>query len=801
MDTLASTEQATEQARTPPGGGLSEADAAARLAAQGPPSKPPSSRSYRSIVRANVAHRLQRDPGRASAAITLLFGDARDALFVGVIVANTTIGIAQEVRAKRALDRLALLVAPRATVVRDGHTREAAVEEIVPGDLLRLRAGDQVVADGDVVAANELHLDESVLTGESDPVAREPGQEIRSGAFVTEGSGSYVVSAVGEQSFAARILGEARSFRHPRSPLERAVNRLLYALVIAMVLLGAVLGYSLYHRHVGRHEAVATSVAGVVSLVPEGLMVLVSLTYAVAAVKMARRGVLAQQLNAIESLASVQVICMDKTGTLTEAALRVAGLEPAAGCSEAEMQEVLGLLAASASSRNGTMEAIAQAFPAEPEPAVGEVPFDSRRRWSAVQLQGGTYLLGAPERFALGALAERARELAGAGRRVLALARSDAPLAGEHGETPPGRPRLLGLVSIAERLRPNVTETIAFLLEQRVEIKVLSGDSPDTVAAIARDCGIPVEGVSEGSEIPEDPEQLLGFAVQASVVGRISPEGKRAIVAALSDAGLYVAMLGDGVNDVPALKAARLAIAQGNGAQMARSIADLVLVRGDFEVIPRLVHEGRQALRNLQRVAKLYVTKSAFAAFLILTIGVSSEAYPLLPRHLSLVASLAIGIPTFFLALAPSSGEWRPQGFGTAVARFAVPAGVIVGTGTVSGYLFALHDLDYPVMEARTVAATVLLALGLYLVIALEAAGSLRRSTLVGAMCAVLAGVYALVLALPATRHFFQLSAPTAGMIATALVASLLSVTALALAGYLPSASGASRAAGEAGEH
>jgi cation-transporting P-type ATPase E len=252
------------------------------------------------------------------------------------------------------------------------------------------------------------------------------------------------------------------------------------------------------------------------------------------------------------------------------------------------------------------------------------------------------------------------------------------------------------LVVIAERLRPNVSQTIAFLHEQGVEVKVLSGDAPQTVAAIARDVGIPVRTLRSGSEIPEDPVELRAFALDASVVGRISPEGKRAIVGALHDAGCYVAMLGDGVNDVPALKAARLAIAQGSGAQMARSVADLVLVSGDFDAIPALMAEGRQALRNLSRVAKLYVTKSAFAAFLILTIGTTSEAYPLLPRHLSLAATLTIGIPTFFLALASSSGSWQPERFVRGVAHFAVPAGVIVGTGTVAGYLFALLTSTAP---------------------------------------------------------------------------------------------------------
>ncbi len=810
--------------------GLSEAEAAAALAARGPGAKPASSRSYRSIVRANVLTVFNLILATFGA-ITLIFGDWRDALFLGVIVANTTIGIAQEVRAKRALDRLALLVAPQATVLRDGAAREVSVAEVVPGDLVRLAAGDQVIADGQLVAAHDLRLDESLLTGESDAVARAVGEKISSGVFAVEGAGSYVVSAVGADSFAARIAGEARSFRHPRSPLERAINRLLYALVGLVIVLGALLGYSLYHRHVGRHEAVATSVAGVVSLIPEGLMVLVSLTYAVAAIRMARRGVLAQQLNAIESLASVQVICVDKTGTLTDAALRVTelvpagnevGAEDAAGSERdpgeaggeaggeaprptgdsaererdaarridlAAMEAVLGRLAASTASPNATTRAIAERFPGEPEEPLGEVAFSSRRRWSAVVLGEAAYLLGAPERFSLGSLQDRVRELQQAGRRVLALAVSNAPLPDDPGDgPPPPSARVLGLVVIAERLRPNVSRTIAFLHEQGVEVKVLSGDAPQTVAAIARDTGIPVRALSEGGAIPEDPEELRDFALRTSVIGRVSPEGKRAIVSALSDAGRYVAMLGDGVNDVPALKAARLAIAQGSGAQMARSVADLVLLSGDFDTIPALMAQGRQALRNLARVTKLYVTKSVFAAFLILTIGTSSEAYPLLPRHFSLAAALTIGIPTFFLALAASSGSWQPEHFVRGVARFAVPAGVIVGTGTVTGYLFALHDLDLSVMQARTVATTVLVAAGLYLVIALEAAGSRKRSTLVSGMCAVLAGMYVAAFLIPAVRRFFELSLPTLGMILTAALASLLAIGALALAGYTPTA-------------
>jgi magnesium-transporting ATPase (P-type) len=763
--------------------GLSEAEAARRLAGTRRPHPRRSSRSYASIVRANVLTVFNLILA-AFGGVTLLFGDARDALFVGIIVANSAIGITQEVRAKRALDRLSLLVAPHATVSRDGATRPIPLEQLVVDDVVVLAPGDQLVADGTVLSAADLRLDESILTGESEPASHRPEDVVHSGAFVVEGTAAYRVTAVGEQSFAARITGQARSFRHPRSPLERAVNRLLYALVTLVVGLGAVLGYSLYHRHVSGHTAVATSTAGVVTMIPEGLMVLVSLTYAAAAVRMSRRGVLAQQLNAIESLASVDTICIDKTGTLTEAKLRVVELIPAAGHTADRVQAALGTLAASASTKNLTLQAIANAYPAEAQVPLAEVPFSSPRRWSAVQFGDGSFYLGAPGRIPAGPLASIAEERQEQGRRVLALARGDAPLPVDPGDRPPGRLEPCGLVVLAEQLRPNVTDTIAFLRDQGVEIKVLSGDSPKTVAAIARDVGIAVVGVSEGEAIPHDAEARAKFAADATVVGRISPEGKQAIVQALRDQDRYVAMVGDGINDVPALKSSRLAIAQGSGTQMARSVADLVLINGDFASVPPLVAEGRRALRNLQRVSKLYVTKSAFAAFLILTIGLGSDAYPLLPRHLSIAATLTIGIPTFFLALAPSTGPWRPDGFVHTVARFAVPAGVVTGTGVVAGYLFALHDLHLSIGDSRTVALTTLVACGLYLVMVLEAGGSRRRSTLVAGMCAVMAGLYVAALLPAPARAFFELTLPDVGMLATALLASAVSIAALAVSGF-----------------
>jgi magnesium-transporting ATPase (P-type) len=377
--------------------GLSEAEAARRLAERGRPLRSRSGRSYTSIVRANVFTVFNLILA-AFGALTLSFGDWRDALFLGVIVANATIGTTQEVRAKRALDRLSLLVAPMGRVRRDGIEREVPLGELVVGDLVLLGPGDQVVADGRLVAATDLRLDESILTGESRPTAHASGDPIRSGAFVVEGVGSFEVTAVGAESFASRLTGEARSFRHPRSPLERAVNRLLYGLVALMLGLGAVLGYSLYHRHVQEHAAVVTATAGIVTLVPEGLMVLVSLTYAAAAVRMSRRRVLTQQLNAIESLASVDTLCIDKTGTLTESTLRVVELLPVSGVEEEELRAALGRAAASASTRNSTLQAVADALAAEPvpssrrfrsPPAVAGAPSASRTSSSISARPGG----------------------------------------------------------------------------------------------------------------------------------------------------------------------------------------------------------------------------------------------------------------------------------------------------------------------------------------------------------------------------------------------------------------------------
>jgi P-type E1-E2 ATPase len=691
-----------------PGTGLSESEAARRLAERGPVEPPATSRSTASIVRANV-FTLFNAILLVLGVLTLAVGHPEDALFLGIVIANSTIGIVQELRAKRALDQLAALVAPHATVIRDGAARTVDVEEVVVGDLVRVEAGNQVVADGLLTSSDALALDESILSGESRPVPRAAGDEVRSGSFAVEGAGTYEVTAVGQDSYAQRIAGEAREFRHPRSPLELELNRLLLVTVGVMVPLGTILVYSLWQRDTPLDEAVTTSVAGIVTLVPEGLILLASVTFAAAALQLARRGALAQQLNAIESLASVDVICLDKTGTLTEAKLRVLDVEPA------EIEEPLARFAASSPSRNATLQAIAEAFPGEPEEVLEYEPFSSSKRFSALRLRDGRYVLGAPELFGL--------ESDGRGRRVLGFGRDEF--------------RPLGRVVLAEQLRPEARKTVEFLLGEGVELQILSGDDQATVEAIAGDAGV-------------EPE---------SVHGRVSPDDKKRFIERLRHSGRYVAMVGDGVNDVPALKSARLAIAQGTGSEMTRSVADVVLVSGDFGAVPAMMAEGRKILRNIQRVTKLFVTKSVFAAFLILLVGVTATPYPLLPRHLTLAAMLTVGIPSFFLALAPSEGPWQTKGFLRDVARFAVPAGTAAGLGVLAAYHFALDVVDAPLIDSRTVAVSVLVLVGLYFVLALEASERHRGRAVLG-LCVAMLVVYALVLAGGWTRDFFDLAVP-----------------------------------------
>ena len=757
--------------------GLSRAEAAQRLARLGPREQT-TSRSVASIVAGNV-FTLFNAIIAGFFVLILSLGLFADALFGVIAIINSAIGIRQELKAKETLDRLALLVAPKAKVIRDGRPAELHADEVVPGDIVRVEPGDQLVADGVVVQARGLTLDESMLTGEADGVRKREGDRVLSGAFCISGSGYYEVDAVREQSYAEKIAGEARGFRHPPSPLQLEVNRILSATTILMVPLAVLLLLALALRSVAFEEAAQTSTAGLITLIPEGLVLLMSVTLAIAAVRLARMNTLVQQMAATESLAAVDTVCIDKTGTLTDGTLELVALEVADSAEPAVAERALAGFAASAGERNRTLQTIADRYPGAPERVVAEVPFSSDWKWSGVTLDGRgapppSYVLGAPDVLEQAGALELPPELrrtlevhTGAGRRVVVFGEAPGTLPADPSNQPPPRLEARALVVLEEKLRSDAAETIEFMREQQVDLKLISGDARQTVTAVARAVGVPQDAaVIEGPALPDTRGELADAAEANTIFCRIRPEQKKSLVAALSERGRFTAMIGDGVNDAPALKQASLAVAMGSGAQITKGIADIVLLRDQFSMLPRAVAEGRRIARNIHRLARLYTTKTIYAAFLILTAAIFGFTFPFLPRQLTIAAALTIGIPSFVLALAPSEGPLYRGRLLRALAAFSVPAGLAIGAGSL--VCFFLVDLVFggTVEEGRTAATTTLIILGLGFILLLERGPGREHIAIQSYMLAMVAGLgalFALVLAATPVREFFDLVILSAG--------------------------------------
>jgi magnesium-transporting ATPase (P-type) len=757
--------------------GLSRAEAAQRLARLGPREQT-TSRSVASIVAGNVLT-LFNAIIASFFVLILSLGLFADALFGVIAIINSAIGIRQELKAKETLDRLALLVAPKARVVRDGQPAELHADEVVPGDIVRVEPGDQLVADGVVVQARGLILDESMLTGEADGVRKREGDRVLSGAFCISGSGYYEVDAVREQSYADKIAGEARGFRHPPSPLQLEVNRILSATTILMIPLAVLLLVALALRSVSFEEAAQTSTAGLITLIPEGLVLLMSVTLAIAAMRLARMNTLVQQMAATESLAAVDTVCIDKTGTLTDGTLELVALEVADSAEPAVAERALAGFAASAGERNRTLQTIADRYPGAPERVVAEVPFSSDWKWSGVTLDGRgapprSYVLGAPDVLEQAGALELPPELrrtlevhTGAGRRVVVFGEAPGTLPADPSNQPPPRLEARALVVLEEKLRFDAAETIEFMREQQVDLKLISGDARQTVTAVARAVGVPTDAaVIEGPELPDTRGELAEAAEAHTIFCRIRPEQKKSLLAVLSDRGRFTAMIGDGVNDVPALKQASLAVAMGSGAQITKGIADIVLLRDQFSMLPRAVAEGRRIARNIHRLARLYTTKTIYAAFLILTAAIFGFTFPFLPRQLTIAAALTIGIPSFVLALAPSEGPLYRGRLLRALAAFSVPAGLAIGAGSL--VCFFLVDLVFggTVEEGRTAATTTLIILGLGFILLLERGPGREHIAIQSYMLAMVAGLgalFALVLAATPVREFFDLVILSAG--------------------------------------
>jgi cation-transporting ATPase E len=777
-DTLST--PATPRAVTPDGG-LTRAQVEERVArGQVNDAGARTSRTLGEIVRANVFTRFNAILGTMLVVI-LVVGPIQDATFGVVLVANALIGIVQEVRAKRTLDRLAVLSAPRARVVRDGVEREIAVEDVVLDDLLSLRSGDQIPCDGDVHGADGLEVDESLLTGESDAQSKDRGDEVLSGSFVVAGAGRFQATRVGADSYAAKLAAEARRFTLTSSELMAGINTILRIVTYVIIPVSALLIWSQLQDN-PLDEALRSTVAGVVGMVPEGLVLLTSIAFMVGALTLARRQVLVQELPAVEGLARVDVVCLDKTGTLTEGEIEFDELEvlDASAVAGAEAPAALGALAAD-ENRNATLSALAAAF-AAPSGWVrtAAIPFSSARKWSAASFGAhGTWVMGAPEMvFADVALPVRRRadELAAAGRRVLVLARTDAPLVTDPGaeSLPPGL-EPVALVMLAEKIRPDAADTLRYFHDQGVALKVISGDNPRTVAAVAARVELPgADGGYDARELPDDRGALADTLEEHSVFGRVTPQQKRAIVGALQSRGHVVAMTGDGVNDALALKDADIGVAMGSGAAATRAVAQLVLLDGRFATMPGVVAEGRRVIANIERSANLFVTKTVYAALIAVAVVIAGWRYPFLPRHLTIVSTFTIGIPGFFLALAPNSRRYIP-GFLVRVLRFTIPAGTVAAAAALVSYGIARYGNDLGVPESRTTATLVLTAVGLWVLVLQARPFNWWKTLLVAAMVASVA----VIIVVPALNDFYALEFPPAKVVGEASIVAGVAIVLL----------------------
>ena len=736
--------------------GLSAAEVAERVA-DGRVNDVPEApvRTTGQILRANVLTPVNGIMG-ALLVLILAAGFPGDALFAGVIFSNSVIGVVQELRARRTLSELAVLSAPRARVVRDGRAAEVGVSGVVADDLLELRPGDQVVVDGEVVEAAGLEIDESLLTGEADPVDRDPGDQVLSGSFVAAGSGSYRATRVGADSYAASLSEEARRFKLADSELRAGVNAILRWLVVIIPPAAGLLLLRLLATEDQWPEALRGTVAAAVAMVPDGLVLLTSLAFITGVVTLARRRALCKELASVELLARVDVLCLDKTGTITTGEISLASVET---LDEGDPTDALGAVAAADPSPNATLAALAETHPDPGWEVTSTQPFSSARKWASTDFADrGTYHLGAPEVLLEADDEENRRRVAthaAEGRRVLVLTRAHSQIHGPE-DLPDGRVPVC-LVLLEDTVRPDAPEILNYFEKQGVELKVISGDHPATVAAVARRAGVPGAAVGiDARELPDGGEALADAVDGASVFGRVSPHQKRAMVAALQARGRTVAMTGDGVNDVLALKEADMGIAMGSGSSASRAVAQLVLLDNRLATLPRVLAEGRRVINNIERVANLFIAKAGYAVLLTALVGLLGVPFPFRPKQLTLIGTFSIGVPGFFLALAPDDSLVRP-GFLRRVLSYSLPAGVAAAAATLTCYEVVRRS-SATLAEARTAATVTLLALGLVILLVVSRPVRAWKLVLVAAM-----GLsYGAVVAIEAGRQYFEMDMPPA---------------------------------------
>ncbi|MGC5565510.1 HAD-IC family P-type ATPase [Streptomyces sp. FR-108] len=735
-----------------------------------------SSRTTADIVRANVFTRFNAIIG-VLWLIMLFVAPFQDSLFGYVILANTGIGIIQELRAKKTLDSLAVIGESRPTVRRDGTATSIGTSEIVLGDLIEIGPGDKIAVDGECAEADGLEIDESLLTGEADPVVKRPGDPVMSGSFVVAGGGAFTATKVGREAYAAQLAEEASRFTLVQSELRTGISTILK--YVTWMLIPAAIGLAvtqLVSKDNDFKDSIARAVGGIVPMVPEGLVLLTSVAFAIGVVRLGRKQCLVQELPAIEGLARVDTVCLDKTGTLTEGGMDVTELRPLGDLDgdEAYVREVLGALGASDPRPNASLQAIIDAYPDSGNwRREGALPFSSARKYSGASFDEGgdegrvtTWLLGAPDVLLADddpVLAET-EQLNERGLRVLLLARAvralDDPRVQEGA-------RPAALVVLEQRLRPDAADTLRYFDEQDVRAKVISGDNAVSVGAVAAKLGLPgASATVDARRLPAEREEMAEALDRGSVFGRVTPQQKRDMVGALQSRGHTVAMTGDGVNDVLALKDADIGVAMGSGSEATKAVAQIVLLNNSFATLPSVVAEGRRVIGNITRVATLFLVKTVYSVLLAVLVVCFQVEYPFLPRHLTLLSTLTIGVPAFFLALAPNKERARPH-FVRRVMRYSIPGGVVAGLATFTTYLLARHHYSGEgALDAETSAATLTLFLVSMWVLAIIARPyTWWRVCLVAAM-----GLgFLLVLVVPWLQSFFALKLVGATMPWTAV--------------------------------
>jgi cation-transporting ATPase E len=679
--------------------GLTETEVVARRErGQGNNVQFQSSRTYADIIRANVFTFINFVLFGIGAVLVVL-GLYSDALAsVGIAFWNTVIGIAQELRAKRALDKIALLTRPMATVMRDGTAITVDPSEIVVGDILLVKAGDQIVVDGKVVSDGRVDVDESLLTGESDLIPKHKGDQVFSGTFCVNGSAYYEAQMVGEQSIASKLTAGARAYRAEKTPLQLDIDFIVQLLVMVTLLIGTLFGLAalVVSQPLTESARIAAVITG---LIPNGLFFMTTIAYGMGAVRMAGQGALIQHANAVESMSNVNVLCLDKTGTLTANRINLVETVPYS-VSDEEFRRVLGIYAASASSGNRTSDALHEALNGDKYPFVEEIAFSSERKWSAIAFESdklkGIYVLGAPEMLrpnlnSITKLGDKLSEWETQGLRVLLFTKHDELMPLRDGDDEPKLPDNLvamGAIAFSDELRPEAEATLKQFADTGIQLKIISGDNPNTVAALARQAGLSkdIQAVSGLDLEGMSPAQFAETAEKTTIFGRITPQQKERLVGTLRASGFYVAMIGDGVNDVLSLKRAQIGIAMQSGSQATRGVADIVLLNDSFAALPSAFNEGQRIVMGMLDIIRLFLSRVVYQTLIIVAIAIIGLGFPITPVHQSLLSLITVGIPTLGLA-AWSHGGKPPRGSLRTVLRFVIPAGISLATVGVAIYL------------------------------------------------------------------------------------------------------------------